>query len=54
MREVDGTLGTDCIYQTTGPEAIREHAARALMPADEIEEVVETAVVRPDPVEALV
>ena len=54
VREADGTLGTHCIYQAMGPEAIREHAARALMPADEIEEVVETVIVRPDPVEAQV
>lgn len=49
VREADGTLGTHCIYQATGPEASREHAAQARMPADEIEEVVETVIVRPDP-----
>jgi hypothetical protein len=51
VREADGSLGTHCIYQATGPEAITEHAARARMPADEIEEVVDTVVVRADPVE---
>jgi hypothetical protein len=27
--ETDGTVGTVCIYQGSGPEAIREHARRA-------------------------
>lgn len=52
VQEDDGPLGTVCIYQATGPEAIREHADRVGMPADEIIEVVDTVVVRPDPVPA--
>lgn len=47
--EADGRLGTHCIYQAIGPEAIRTHATRVGMPADEIEEVADTVVVRPDP-----
>jgi hypothetical protein len=47
--EPDGTLGTFCIYQATSDEAIREHATRAGMPADEITAVVDTVVIRPDP-----
>lgn len=51
VHEEDGRLGTHCVYQATGAEAIREHASRVGMPADEIEEVADTVVVRPDPVE---
>ena len=46
----DGTLGTVCIYQATSPEAIRRHAHRVGMPADEIWVVADTVVIRPDPV----
>lgn len=45
----NGRVGTVCIYQATSPEAIREHAQRADIPADEIIEVVDTVYVRPDP-----
>ena len=48
--EEDGTLGTVCIYQAVSPEAIRKHAHRVGMPADEIYEVADTVVIRPDPV----
>jgi len=50
VAEDDGGLGTICIYQASGPEKIREHASRVGMPADEITEVGDTVVVRPDPV----
>jgi thiamine biosynthesis protein ThiC len=50
LAEDDGTLGTVCIYQASSPEKIREHAARVGMPADEITEVADTVIVRPDPV----
>ena len=50
--EPDGQLGTVCIYQASSPEKVREHAARAGLPADEIAEVADTVVVRPDPVPA--
>jgi len=49
LKEPDGTVGTVCIYQATSPEAIREHASRADLAADEIIEVADTVVVRPDP-----
>ena len=52
LNEEDGTLGTVCIYQASSPEAIRAHAARVGMPADEIVAVADTVVVRPDPVAA--
>ena len=51
VREEDGRLGTVCIYQATDPDAIREHARRVGMQADEITLVENTVVVRDDPVE---
>ena len=50
LAEEDGTLGSICIYQATSSEAIRKHAHRVGMPADEIFPVAETVVIRPDPV----
>jgi Protein of unknown function (DUF4242) len=47
--ETDGSVGTVCVYQASSPEAIREHARRADMPADEIVAVADTVIVRPDP-----
>lgn len=52
VNEDDGTLGTVCIYQATGPDAIRDHARRVGMTADEITPVLRTVVVREDPAEA--
>jgi sporulation protein YlmC with PRC-barrel domain len=49
IAEKDGTLGTVCIYQATDPEAIRKHAHRVGMPADEILDVADTVIIRPDP-----
>ena len=54
LEESDGTLGSVCIYQASSPEAIRTHAQRSDMPADEIYPVADTVVVRPDPVPAAV
>lgn len=51
VSEADGSLGTVCIYQASSPEAIRDHAARVGMPADEITPVEATVVVREDPAE---
>jgi hypothetical protein len=48
LEEGEG-VGTVCIYQATSPEAIREHASRAMLPADEIIPVADTVLVRPDP-----
>jgi sporulation protein YlmC with PRC-barrel domain len=50
VAEDDGGLGTVCIYQASSPEKVREHAERVGMPADEITEVADTVIVRPDPV----
>jgi thiamine biosynthesis protein ThiC len=52
LSEDDGRVGTVCIYQATSPEAIREHASRADLAADEIIPVADTVVVRPDPAPA--
>jgi len=52
LEEPDGTVGTVCIYQATSPEAIREHASRAELAADEIIPVADTVVVRADPAPA--
>lgn len=54
LAETDGGLGTVCIYQGSSPEKVREHAQRAGLPADEIIEVVDTVIVRPDPQPAVV
>ena len=53
LNEGEG-LGTVCIYQATSPEAIREHASRAMLPVDEIIKVADTVIVRPDPQPAAV
>jgi hypothetical protein len=50
LEEPDGRLGTVCIYQASSPEAIRDHASRVGMPADEVIPIADTVVVRPDPV----
>ena len=42
-------LGTVCVYQASSAEKVREHAQRAGLPADEVIEVVDTVLVRPDP-----
>lgn len=50
VREADGRLGTVCIYEATDAEALREHARRVGMGADEILPVADTVVIREDPV----
>jgi sporulation protein YlmC with PRC-barrel domain len=52
LDEGGGSVGTVCVYQATSPEAIREHASRADLPVDEIIQVADTVLVRPDPQEA--
>ncbi len=49
LEEDSGAVGTVCIYQASSPEAIREHASRADLPADEIVAVADTVIVREDP-----
>jgi hypothetical protein len=43
------SLGTVCIYEATGPEAIQKHANRAELALSEIRPVVDTVFVRADP-----
>ena len=50
--EGDGTLGTFCVYEASDEAKIRDHAAAVGMPADDIANIVDTVVVRPDPVTA--
>ena len=49
LEEDGGSVGTVCIYQATSPDAIREHASKADLAADEIIQVADTVIVRPDP-----
>jgi hypothetical protein len=49
VNEDDGGLGTICLYEASSPDAIRDHANRVGMPADEITPVADTVIVRPDP-----
>jgi hypothetical protein len=49
LEEGGGSVGTVCIYQASSPEAIRDHAARADLPVDEIIPIADTVIVRPDP-----
>ena len=49
VKEPTDELGTICIYQASDVEAVREHAERVGMPADEVLPVVDTVIVRPDP-----
>jgi hypothetical protein len=52
LAEPKGGLGTVCIYQASSPEAIRRHAEAAGLPVDEIVQVADTVIVRPDPIPA--
>lgn len=52
VEEIDGTIGSICLYEAVNPEAIRHHSAAAALPVDEILKVADVAVVRPDPAAA--
>jgi hypothetical protein len=47
--ETDGSVGTVGIDQASSPEAIRRDADAAGLPVDEIVQVADTVIVRPDP-----
>ncbi len=49
LSEPNGRVGTVCIYQASSPEAVREHARRADLAADEIIPVADTVIIRTDP-----
>ena len=52
VEEIDGTIGSICLYEAVNPEAIRHHSAAAALPVDEILKVADVVVVRPDPAAA--
>ncbi|MFT4195704.1 DUF4242 domain-containing protein [Ottowia sp.] len=47
--ESDGRIGSVCIYEGRDAESIREHGRRIGAPADELNLVEQTVVVRGDP-----
>ncbi len=49
LAETDGSVGTVCIYQASNEQAIRDHSSRADLPLDDVIEVADTVIVRPDP-----
>src|SRR5882762_4238298 len=49
LDEGGGSLGTVCVYEASSEEALREHAGRARLAADEVIPVADTVIVRPDP-----
>ncbi len=49
LDEGDGAVGTVCIYEASGPDALRRHAAAADLPCDEIIPIADTVIVRADP-----
>ena len=52
LEEGGGSVGTVCIYQATGEEAIRKHADLADLPVDEVIPIADTVIVREDPAPA--
>jgi hypothetical protein len=49
LNEVGGSVGTICVYEATGPEALRRHAELADLPIDEIIPVADTVIIHADP-----
>jgi hypothetical protein len=49
LEEGGGSVGTVCIYQATGEEAIRKHGDVADLPVDEVIPIADTVITRPDP-----
>jgi hypothetical protein len=49
LAEESGQVGTVCIYEADGPDAIQAHADAADLPVDDIVPIADTVVVRPDP-----
>jgi hypothetical protein len=52
LSEDNGRVGTFCVYEADGPEAIRAHAEAADLPVDEIVPIADTVIVRADPAPA--
>jgi hypothetical protein len=49
VTEDDGTFSAFCVYEATGPEALRRHGDLAGLPTDAIKPVATTIVAGPDP-----
>lgn len=49
LEEGGGSVGTVCVYQATDEAAIRRHGELADLPVDEVIQIADTVVVRPDP-----
>lgn len=49
VAESDGGLGTVCVYEATSADALRRHAERAGLPADEVLPVADMVLMRADP-----
>ena len=49
LEEGGGSVGSVCVYQATGEDAIRKHGELADLPVDAIIPVADTVIVRPDP-----
>lgn len=49
LAENSGSLGTVCIYEASSAEAIYKHAKAADLPANEVIEIADVVVMRPDP-----
>ena len=49
VEEEDGTFSGYCVYEASGPEALRRHGEATMLPTDAIKPVVATIVVAPDP-----
>lgn len=49
LAEESGKLGAVCVYQATSEDAVREHAACAKLPCDEVIEIADVVVITPDP-----
>ena|SRR5215216_2713840 len=49
LEEGGGSVGTFCIYEASGEDAIRRHADLADLPVDEVIPIADTVLVRPDP-----
>jgi Protein of unknown function (DUF4242) len=49
VHEDDGTLSGYCVYEATGPEALRRYTEAVRLPCDAIKPVLKTVMAAPDP-----
>jgi hypothetical protein len=50
LEEGVGSIGTICIYEAIDEAAVRRHGVKAELPVDEVIPILDTVIVRPDPV----